>query len=90
MAMTHEEVTAIKTEIIAECKNIFVQIDDCNKVQAKNQKKFANDDKRIDRILLLQESNTKALQKNNWLTTAILTVIIGLVITMILKNVGVF
>ena len=39
MAMTHEEVTAIKTEIIAECKNIFVQIDDCNTAQAENQKK---------------------------------------------------
>ena len=90
MAMTHEEVTAIKTEIIAECKNIFVQIDDCNTTQAENQKKFANDDKRIDRILLLQENNAKALQKNNWLTTAILSVIIGMVVTMILKSVGVF
>lgn len=90
MAMTHEEVTAIKTEIIAECKNIFVQIDDCNTAQAENQKKFANDDKRIDRILLLQENNAKALQKNNWLTTAILSVIIGMVVTMILNSIGVF
>ena len=90
MAMTHEEVTAIKTEIIAECKNIFVQIDDCNTVQAGNQKKFANDDKRIDRILLLQENNAKALQKNNWLTTTILSVVIGMVVTMILKSIGVF
>ena len=90
MGFTHEEIMAIKKEVIAECKNIFVQIDDCNTVQAENQKKFANDDKRIDRILFLQENTTKSLQKNNWLTTAILTVIIGLVITMILKNVGVF
>ena len=90
MALTHEEVTAIKNEIIAECKNIFVQIDDCNTVQAENNKRFANDDKRIDRILLLQESNTKSLQKNNWLTTAILSVIIGIVVTMILKSIGVF
>ena len=90
MGFTHEEIMTIKKEVIAECKNIFVQIDDCNTVQAQNQKKFANDDKRIDRILLLQENTTKSLQKNNWLTTAILTVIIGLVITMILKNVGVF
>lgn len=88
--MTHEEITAIKKEIIAECKNIFVQIDDCNTVQAENQKLFANDDKRIDRILLLQENTTKSLQKNNWLTTAILTVIIGIVVTMILKSIGVF
>lgn len=89
MALTHEEITAIKKEVIAECKNIFVQIDDCNTVQTENQKRFANDDKRIDRILLLQENNTKALQKNNWLTTAILSVIIGIVITMILKSIGV-
>ena len=90
MALSHEEITAIKKEVIAECKNIFVQIDDCNIVQSENQKRFANDDKRIDRILLLQENNTKSLQKNNWLTTAILSVIIGIVVTMILKSIGVF
>lgn len=90
MALTHEEITAIKKEVIAECKNIFVQIDDCNTVQTENQKRFANDDKRIDRILLLQENTTKSLQKNNWLTTAILSVIIGIVVTMILKSIGVF
>ena len=90
MALTHEEITAIKKELINECKNIFVQIDDCNTVQTENQKRFANDDKRIDRILLLQENSTKSLQKNNWLTTAILSVIIGIVITMILKSIGVF
>ena len=90
MPLTHDEITAIKKEVINECKNIFVQIDDCNTVQSENQKKFANDDKRIDRILLLQENTTKSLQKNNWLTTAILSVIIGIVITMILKSIGVF
>lgn len=90
MPLTHEEITAIKKEVIAECKNIFVQIDDCNEKQKEVNDKFANDDKRIDRILLLQESNAKSLQKNNWLTTAILSVIIGIVITMILKSIGVF
>ena len=90
MALTHEEITAIKKEVIAECKNIFVQIDDCNTVQSENNKRFANDDKRIDRILLLQENTTKSLQKNNWLTTAILGVIISAVIGMILKSIGVF
>ena len=84
MALTHEEITAIKKEVIAECKNIFVQIDDCNTVQAQNQKKFANDDKRIDRILLLQENTTKSLQKNNWLTTAIAGGIVALVIKVFL------
>ena len=90
MALTHEEITAIKNEVIAECKNIFVQIDDCNENQKAVNDKFANDDKRIDRILLLQENNLKSLQKNNWLTTAILSVIIGIVVTMILKSIGVF
>ena len=90
MALTHEEITAIKKEVIAECKNLFVQIDDCNTTQAEVNKKFANDDKRIDRIMYLQEDTNSKLTKNNWLTTAILTVIIGIVITMILKSIGVF
>ena len=90
MALTHEEITTIKKEVIAECKNIFVQIDDCNTTQAEINKKFANDDKRIDRIMYLQEDTNNKLTKNNWLTTAILTVIIGIVITMILKSIGVF
>ena len=84
MAMTHEEVTAIKTEIIAECKNIFVQIDDCNTVQAENQKKFANDDKRIDVILFeqkqMREETKSGLKFNNWLTAAVLVAIIGAVV----------
>jgi hypothetical protein len=90
MALTHEEITEIENEIIEKCKTMFVQINDCNNKQTEVNRKFANDDKRIDRILLLQESNTKALQKNNWLTTAILSVIIGIVVTMILKTIGVF
>ena len=90
MALTHDEITAIKKEVIAECKNIFVQIDDCNDKQTEVNKRFANDDKRIDRIMILQESANNKLTKNNWLTTAILTVIIGIVITMILKSIGVF
>ena len=84
MAMTHEEVTAIKTEIIAECKNIFVQIDDCNTVQAENQKNFANDDKRIDMILFeqkqMREETKSGLKFNNWLTAAVLVAIIGAVV----------
>jgi hypothetical protein len=90
MALTHEEITAIKKEVIAECKNIFVQIDDCNDKQTKVNEKFANDDKRIDRIMYLQEDTNTKLTKNNWLTTAILSVIIGIVVTMILKSIGVF
>lgn len=88
MALTHEEITAIKKEVIAECKNIFVQIDDCNTVQTENQKKFANDDKRIDRILLMQEEGNKNIKKNNWLTTTILGIIIAGVIGYIFLNFG--
>ena len=80
MALTHEEITAIKNEVIAECKNIFVQIDDCNTVQTENQKRFANDDKRIDLVLVevkqSREENRKGLKFNNWLTAAILGALI--------------
>lgn len=86
MALTHEDMQEIKKIL----DDRYVQIVDCDSKQNDINKKFANDDKRIDRILLLQESNAKSLQKNNWLTTAILSVIIGIVVTMILKSIGVF
>lgn len=90
MALTHEEITAIEKEIIDKCKTIFVQIDDCNTTQAEVNKKFANDDKRIDRIMYLQEDTNNKLTKNNWLTITILGIIITSVLTMILKANGVF
>ena len=90
MALTHEEITDIKKEVIAECKNLFVQIDDCNEKQTEVNRKFANDDKRIDRIMYLQEAGNKKLDKNNWLTITILGIIITSVLTMILKLNGVF
>lgn len=86
MAITHEDMQEIKKIL----DDRYVQIVDCDNKQNDINKKFANDDKRIDRILLLQENTTKSLQKNNWLTTAILSVIIGIVVTMILKSIGVF
>ena len=86
MAITHEDMQEIKKIL----DDRYVQIVDCDSKQNDINKKFANDDKRIDKILLLQENTTKSLQKNNWLTTAILSVIIGIVITMILKSIGVF
>ncbi len=90
MALTHEEIQELKREIFAEADKKYVAIDTCNEKQSEVNSKFANDDKRIDRILLLQEGNTKALQKNNWLTTAVLGVIISIVVAMILKSIGVF
>ena len=86
MAITHEDIQEIKRVL----DDRYVQISDCDNKQTVINSKLANDDKRIDRILLLQESTTKSLQKNNWLTTAILSVIIGIVVTMILKSIGVF
>ena len=88
MALTHEEITAIEKEIIDKCKNIFVQIDDCTDKQNEVNKRFANDDKRIDRILLMQEEGNKAIKKNNWLTTTILGIIIAGVIGYIFLNFG--
>lgn len=51
MALTHDEVTNIKKEIINECKNIFVLIDDCDEIQKSTAKKLANDDKRIEKLM---------------------------------------
>ena len=86
MALTHEDMQEIKKIL----DDRYVQIVDCDNTQNEMNKKFANDDKRIDRIMYLQEDANNKLTKNNWLTTAILTVIIGIVVTMILKSIGVF
>ena len=51
MSLTHDEATAIKNEVIAECKNIFVQIDDCNDKQERVNSRLANDDKRIEKLI---------------------------------------
>jgi hypothetical protein len=86
MALTHEDMQEIKKIL----DDRYVQIVDCDTTQNEMNKKFANDDKRIDRIMYLQEDTNSKLTKNNWLTTAILSVIIGIVVTMILKSIGVF
>ena len=86
MALTHEDMQEIKKIL----DDRYVQIVDCDNKQTDINKKFANDDKRLDRMEILQVEGNKKLDKNNWLTTAILSVIIGIVVTMILKNIGVF
>ena len=92
MALTHEEITTIKEEVIAECKNIFVQIDDCNDRQGEINKKLANDDKRIDLMandIKQMRSETKSgLKFNNWLTTAVLGCIIVGIVTFLYFNFG--
>lgn len=77
MPLTHEEITAFKKEVIDECKNIFVQIEDCNDKQENVNARFANDDKRIDLLINQQKIN-------NWLTLAIASGIIALVIKVFL------
>ena len=86
MTITHDDIQELKRVF----DDRYVLQSACDTSQQKISSRFANDDKRIDRILLLQENTTKSLQKNNWLTTAILSVIIGIVVTMILKSIGVF
>ena len=84
--ITHEDMQEIKKIL----DDRYVQIVDCDTTQNEMNKKFANDDKRIDRIMYLQEDTNSKLTKNNWLTITILGIIITSVLTMILKANGVF
>lgn len=84
MALTHEDMQEIKKIL----DDRYVQIVDCDNKQTDINKKFANDDKRIDRILLMQEEGNNAIKKNNWLTTTILGIIIAGVIGYIFLNFG--
>ena len=85
MAITHEDIQVLKKEF----DDRYVLQSDCDATQQNINHKLANDDKRIDLILLKQEEGNKDIKKNNWLTTATLGVIISIVITMILKSIGV-
>lgn len=84
MALTHEDMQEIKKIL----DDRYVQIVDCDNKQTDINKKFANDDKRLDRIELLQEEGNKKIDKNNWLTTTILGIIIAGVIGYIFLNFG--
>lgn len=84
MAITHEDMQEIKKIL----DDRYVQIVDCDNKQTDINNKFANDDKRIDRILLMQEEGNKAIKKNNWLTTTILGIVIAGVIGYIFLNFG--
>lgn len=77
MALTHEEIQELKREIFAEADEKYVAIDVCNEKQADVNKKFANDDKRIDLLISQQKVN-------NWLTGAIAGGIVALVIKVFL------
>ena len=84
MAITHEDIQEIKKILYDR----YVQIVDCDNKQTDINKKFANDDKRIDLILHKQEIGNNAIKKNNWLTTTILGIIIAGVIGYIFLNFG--
>ena len=84
MALTHEDMQEIKKIL----DDRYVQIVDCDNKQTDINKKFAKDDKRLDRIELLQEEKKKKIDKNNWLTTTILGIIIAGVIGYIFLNFG--
>ena len=84
MAITHEDMQEIKKIL----DDRYVQIVDCDNTQQNINSKFANDDKRIDLILLKQEEGNKDIKKNNWLTTTILGIIIAGVIGYIFLNFG--
>lgn len=86
MALTHEDIQTLKQEF----DDRYVLQSSCSEIQEANNSKFANDDKRLDRIELLQENGNKKIDKNNWLTVTILGVIISTVIGMTLKSIGVF
>ena len=67
--VTHEDMQEIKRVL----DDRYVQIADCDKKQTTMNSKLANDDKRIELIISQQKLN-------NWLTTAIASGIIALLI----------
>lgn len=73
MAITHEDIQFLKKEF----DDRYVLQKDCNEIQEGVNRKFANDDKRIDLLISQQKIN-------NWLTLAIAGGIISLVIKVFL------
>lgn len=73
MAISHEDITELKKVF----DDRYVLQSECDNIQSKVNSKFANDDKRID--LLIHQQKT-----NNWLTTAIASGIIALLIKVFL------
>ena len=84
MSLEHNEVQALKKEFFAEADERYVKIEDCNDKQEKVNAKFANDDKRIDLILVeqkqMRQETKNGLKFNNWLTAAVLGAIIVAVV----------
>lgn len=76
MPLTREDFTEIKNEL----DDRYVLKSECTDKQESVNKKFANDDKRIDLILLeqkqMRQETKSGLKFNNWLTSAVLGAII--------------
>ena len=73
MPLTHEDIQELKKVF----DDRYVMQADCDATQAQMNKKFANDDKRIELIIHQQAIN-------NWLTGAIASGIIALLIKVFL------
>ena len=73
MAITHEDITELKRVF----DDRYVMIEDCKDTQKQVNNKFSNDDKRIELLINQQKIN-------NWLTLAIASGIIALVIKVFL------
>ena len=84
MAITHEDIQELKKVL----DDRYVLQSDCDATQQNINNKLANNDKRIDLILLRQEIGNKYIKRNNWLTTTILALLISGVIGYIFLNFG--
>lgn len=73
MALSMEDMNSIK----AELDDRYVMQSECNEIQANNNKKFAYDDKRIEK----QEEFISGLKKFGW---AIISVLVGEVVISLL------
>lgn len=51
MALEHGEIQALKKEIWEEADERYVKIESCSEKTEQVNKKFANDDKRIDKLV---------------------------------------
>ena len=71
--ITHEDITELKKVF----DDRYVMIEDCKDTQKQINTKFSNDDKRIELLINQQKIN-------NWLTLAIASGIIALVIKVFL------
>lgn len=80
MAITHEDITELKKVF----DDRYVMIEDCKDKQEAVNRKFANDDKRIDLmandIKQMRNETKSGLKFNNWLTSAVLGAIVAAVI----------